>query len=490
MGRTKRNLITLAVSAVLIGSLAGIYFWQDSRGAQEDANASPTPTGAPMPVLIDREESDIDRVVFESGEQKLTLVLEKRQNTYDEDATDLIWVVQGDEDIGISQPAARDMTRALYNLSAIEIIEDPVGTLADFGLDPAAATATAHYNDQTTAVVLIGKETPAKDRYYMMLEGDPAIYLVYTYLGARYFNGLNELIDRSVNFNQTESFEYMFIRERGRQPVEFGFTGTESEKSEMYDAYGIVSMTMIQPYPGRDLYYSNFDDHVMTNFNDFTLGELVSLRPDDLSPYGLDDPSLEVRFKEMFNDTHLFFGDMTEDGRIYCMVADKPSVFLTEYEYVRPMFKMNVFKFIERFVVIEDIYTCLSIKIEVPGSGLTHFIELEQYADGDGDKSFVPFVDGVIVQELAFKTFYKNTIGITIDAEVEEMDPDSEPEITFTFTFADKDPIVARYYSYDANFFAARVNDGLINNVTSKQHVNDVISMIPELATGKWDRDY
>ena len=449
--------------------------------------------------LLERAEADITHVVFTADDQIISFEAQLTPNSIDETLNDVSWVLADEPDILLRQPAVKDMIRPLYSLSVAsslsERMENP--NPQDFGFLPESASATAFFNDGSTTTIRIGHETPARDQYYLMLDGDPEIYLIQNFVWRRFFNSYDNFIDKTLFTPEAlEQLEYLRISERGKLEIEFGFVGTEDEREEMLESFGMIFMTMIKPYPDRDLYYSNLWDGALSDFQFFSLTELVDMFPSDLSQYGLDDPLLEIQYYDYFrvNETHLIFGDQTEDGMVYCMVVGRPHVFTTRYDNITPLIGLNPFRFIDRFVLIRDIYTCLSIDIIAPGR--EHEIRLDQYTvpvvsdfrDGE-DNEFDAFVDGQFVQKRAFQTFYQNLIGITYDGDVGDFIPEDEPELIIKFEFSDLGEIEVRYYVYDANFYAVQYGDLPITNVTNKQWIDNMLESIDDLKAGRLDRD-
>jgi hypothetical protein len=291
--------------------------------------------------------------------------------------------------------------------------------------------------------------------------------------------------------------EYLLIQERGKTPIEFAFDGTEEEQQEMYEQYGMIYVTMMQPFPGREMYYSNFERAVLEEFNYLALGDMVALRPDDLSPYGLDNPSVTVWVRDAEQSLHMHFGNRTEDNQIYCKFDDRPVVFLTDYDYVKQLYNINVFTFIERFAALLNIDDCERIEITSPGRDTTyydiyinHTVLLPEAGEEEGEKVIRPTVNSQPVQDKAFRTLYQRLIGLTYDTEIETFTPSGEPIFSITYHVSDKEPTTVRTYPYDANFYALQRDGNPIQFVTSKQSTDILFQTIADLLSGKLDRDY
>jgi len=497
MLKSKKKMLTLIISLVLLGGLGGLYVWQDNRTKLAELDVEPSPTPTPLIMLIEKNESDLEYVIFESKGRTLKLDAIRKPNEFNADLEDISWALSGYEDVFINQTAAKDMVRGMYYQSPIGVLLEETDNPADFGLSPGESVVTARYRDGSATVMRVGKETPAKDRYYMSIDGDPAVYLMYTYLGARFFNGLNELVDKSVSVVETQFLEYIKIAERGRPLVEFTFHGTDEDKDNMYEQYGGIYLTMNEPYHGRDLYYESFDMAVMEEFLPFSIGELIELAPNDLSVYGLDEPSLELRLSNRDNDLHLFFGDLADENLIYVMIAGRPHVFTADYSYVSHIFGINVFRFIDKFIVLEDIYSVEVITIKT--SDAVYEILMEQYElpaesswrEGEFDSYVNPYINGQLVHEQPFKTFYRFIIGQTYDADIGYVfEPEGEPIVTVSFVFTEKEPTTIKYFPFDANFCAVQIDDGQITHITNLQAIHNMLNAIPELLAGNMDGDY
>jgi hypothetical protein len=75
------------------------------------------------------------------------------------------YVINGYEDIDLSSSLLTTLRNYTEKIQATDLVEN-VTNLAAFGLDEPQATATITYEDQSTATIRVGSETPSKSGYY------------------------------------------------------------------------------------------------------------------------------------------------------------------------------------------------------------------------------------------------------------------------------------------------------------------------------------
>jgi hypothetical protein len=487
MSRQRKNLIGLITAIVLIGGLGGIYAW--SNHTQEIIEEEPFDLLSSNIILIDRLERDIVAVRFTDNiSHDMTLF------SYMDDYDNILWAVEAAPDAPIIQSMAREMVRAFSFLSAEDRVFDEVENPADFGIGE-NITATALYTDGSTHTIHVGRLTPSHERFYMMLEGDPALYLLYTYYGTRYLNTMDDLFDRNLPQIVLDGAEYILINERDAEPIEFTFIGTEEEKEDMYRRFGMVNITMTTPHLGRELYYTSMDRVLINDFNNlFRLGEMVALIPEDLSVYGLDEPSLEFKYIGIrgIDEIHLLFGDRTEDGLIYVKQADRSEVFTANFDAVSGMYGVNPFRLIERFIALIDIQHVDNIEViypDNPSRNYAMFVNHDFHPPDDtwpnGRDIMFPTINGIEVEETDFKAVYRLLIGLTSDLEIEPFAPEDAPVFTVIFNMRDGNPPVRiDYYLYQANFFAMSRDGDICYLITSVQATDVFFNGVEALLGG------
>jgi len=214
------------------------------------------------------------------------------------------------------------------------------------------------------------------------------------------------------------------------------------------------------------------------------LGEMINLHGDDLTPYGLDDPSLELIYQAPHGEAHLLFGDIfvREEGGeavafIYVKFVDRPHIFEAEYEPLRVMIGMNPLQFISRFIALVDITTVERIYIQAP---YTDF-EIHINHVPDANNVIEPIINGISVDDSEFRTLYRLIIGLGIDYEIEAFTPSDAPLYVIRYVRPDEYDIEIRLFAYDDNFHAVSVNGEDAWFVVSRRSVDLLIASLQSM---------
>lgn len=486
----------MAVCILLLAGLCGAYFWINHSNTQKElaaAESEPQASESESLALIQKEETDLESITYQANGNEIVLLPITEKSTSEALTDRITWVIEDYDDVSLNSNKMSDMARIMFSMTAAKVLMDKGENLSEYGLQPPLTTVVGKYKDGSSTILNIGVKTPAKDYYYATIEGDPAIYLLYTSVGDRANYGFNDVIDKTLPEINSDFLQYAYIHSTGNPEIEFDFKGSEAEKNADLETYGVIALTMMKPYEGREMYLSNFQTSFMEPLGTLSLGDLVDASPSDLAPYGLDDPEGILRLKDNENELHLLFGDKADDDNVYVKYADRPSVFLMRQSALQTIQKVDVFKFINRFVALTFIDNC--DKIEITGQGTTYVALLNhetippETEEDEEDTIIKPTINGQEVQEKAFKTYYQSLIGISYDTEIETYVPDTDPVVTITYTMNNGEPpAVARYYEYNKDFYAVQEYDYDIHFVVSKQTVDLMYRSMADLMEGKLNR--
>jgi len=456
MKKEIKGIISLAVAVVVVAAMVGLLFWQRNREVPEEY----VPVAPPQVVrLVERREDEIVKVVFQDEDGTRTLL-----PFIDEDGRTQ-WMWEGVEYV-LHLPYARNKARAGFSIFSSQVIHENVREVPDLRLEDfgfSQVIMTAHYDDGTSLSLYMGGPTPDFSGYFVMVEGDPGLYVITRANGDRLLLGLDDLLCRMLPIWDAETIDYVLINEQGRDPIEF--IRVDHEEIE-----GMTLLRMLYPMPDRDVHASGFEFHVLEDFSSFMFSGVVSVHPTDLRPYGLDDPGLEFIYEAFHGQAHLLFGDVffrdvngEETAFIYVKFADRPHVFEALYEPVRALQDVNFLRFVERFIYLVNIQSVERINI-VSQDG-----EIEIYINQVEDSNDIaPTVNGEAIADQPFRVAYRLLVGLGIDGEIEPFTPRTAPVHTVTYTHFEYDDVELRFYVYDENFFAVSVDGEEIWFVTSR----------------------
>ncbi|MCL2527256.1 MAG: DUF4340 domain-containing protein [Defluviitaleaceae bacterium] len=469
--KEKKGFISLAVAVLVVVGMVGLLFWQRNR---EPAPEEYVPAAPPQVIrLVDRQEAEVTKIVFADDDGTHTLV------PYIDDEGQIQWRWEG-ADYVLHLPFASNKARASFNLFSNQIIHEDIHEVPDLRLEEfgfSRLVVTAHYNDGTTKNLYMGGPTPDFVGYFMMVEGNPGLYVISRSNGDRLLQGLEDMLCTALPFWDAETADYVLLVERGRDPIEFSRVDHETIE-------GATFLQMIEPIPYREVHASGFQHHIIDDFGDFRISGLASLHPADLSPYGLDDPVVEFIYKAFHGEAHLLFGDVffrdvngTETAFIYVKFADRPHVFEALYEPARALKNVNFLRFIDRFIALINIQDVGRIDITAPNG------EFEVYInhDDEDERDIAPTINGISVAEQPFRVAYRLLVGLGIDGEVEPFTPTAPPIYTVTHSLLEGDDVVLHFYAHDDNFLAVSVDGEEAWFVTGRVNVERFLTALVNL---------
>ena len=484
----KKYLVSILTCIVLLGGLGGLYIYNNARQAALEAATTPTPY-EPISITL----NDLDR----GSLRKLESVHKGVQMTFLRDENDR-WIMEGYEDVPLVQSAVRDIANGLCGVFAVEKLFEEAEDLAGFGLAPEQTRHTITLQDGTQATMRLGSMTSARDYYYMMLDDDPALYLIYKVTGDRFSKTMDELIDKTMAEVDPANVTHVSIQARGNALIQADLKTPEMLENTNQDALVAMStLQMVSPVQGKEMYLMSLNSLVMEPLANVVLeGMVCEATEANLSAHGLDDPAFELVVEGDGYRYHLTIGnDVDANGtRAYAVYEGLPFIYEISLAAIKPMYEITAFKLMDRFVSLMFIDRVDEIIIQSNEKSLRHEVALNHSlvpseTEGEAPKDIIePEVNGQAVQESAFRTFYQVVIGMAYDSLLEEYEPSGRPALVITYKLNDGSvDVVDEYYDYDAHFYAivkGETGAFLIN----KQYVDAMLGSVDELLAGNFDR--
>jgi hypothetical protein len=472
--QTKKNL-SLLFAAVAVAALTILYIWRVNREPEDIPEETPAPVAAPLS-LANRAQAEVARIYVTTGEGTLLFL------PGDDVFGQFTWYLAEDPDLLLDRAQVQHKLRPAFSLNANDRIHEDTGglQLADFGLDPPLLTLSAHKYDGGVATLRLGSPTPDQTRYFIMADGDPAIYVIPRLTAERMLLRPEELLDRSLPSVVSEQITYFRLAQRGRDTMEL-VHDPDLEISETMATLGITPLTVVLPgaIAGREADNFILTRQALEPFDEeFRLGEVAAMYPDDLAPFGLDDPFIDFHFISEQGELHLLFGSFfvrevngASVNHIYVKLADRPHVFMAESAPVTHITDLNMMQFITRFVALVPI-------VEVERVTVTHTLPernldiVINHDPAEGSNTIFPTINGYAIPEAPFRVLYRMLIGIGADAYREPFRPEGEPVFTVIYHMLDGTETVIGFFYFDENFFSFSVDGDYAWAVTNRRSVD------------------
>ena len=471
-----KRIISFAVVFVLLAGMAGFYFLR-TRGEDEIEYIPEGPVFTTY-TLMARQETDVETVVFRGYDFEYTMIRVPNGIT-----PTFIWA--DNPDFLLDNFRARDKVRHAWSLVSPEMIHESTEDLdlSEFGLDPPELTMTVTFYDGEERNIFLGAMTSDRTRHFVMVEDDPALYLISTLIAQRMQMPMSELIDRAVPRIHVNILEYFYMAERGQPTIEMEFMYAEG----VLGTGLLYQLAMVQPFPDIAVAHEHIEIRILEPFNDqFAIGDIVEINAIDTAYFGFDDPLLELRMIDELNEVHLLFGDIfmrEEEGIerhfVYVKFPDRPHIFEAPFEPIASFLGVNPILLIQRFAMLVNIQHLERFEI-FSNNELIFDIHINHDPD-EGSTAISPTINGISVLESPFRTAYRMLIAISADRDVDEFTPQGIPYIHIIYYMLDGTERNIAFFEMDANTFYVSVNNQDVWFVTGRRGANIFMEMFRDL---------
>jgi len=484
--RKSRNIIILLV---VLGILTGSYFFLSNRPEPEEPDANDK-----IPVLkLNKDDIVKMEIKNESGEltfNKVEKEVEEEKDGKKEKVKKSVWEVDYPYEVTLREIRVDDLAYSFANLEAERIIEEETpDDLSPYGLDNPQATGKVTLKDGTVEVLYLGNSTPIGNTYYLMLEGDPKVYEVWTNHGDHLRYSLADVRDNRLPRINAQEITYLKVDKKDGRPIEIKLTDIDDED---YVQTTLTDLKMIQPY--RE--YMNVNGEALSKYMEkvpvLNIDEFIEDGAKDLSKYGLDEPSAEFILKDNEETLHLLIGDEYEDDKVYFKTPDSDSVYGMKKSNTK-FLDVTPFELVDKFIYIVNIdYVD---KIVVEGLGHKHTLTLERETkpaeeEGEEDEVIHTFkINGKEVEDKPFRKVYQSIVGVLADAEVREgTEGKAEVKAIFYLNKGKNREMHINYVPYDDDFYAVFI-DGESEFAVNKPMVQKMLTDIEALYRGEFKVD-
>jgi hypothetical protein len=196
----------LLVALVLLAALAGALYYSNKQKAAE---AAKPPADTP-PKILALTEGDITKVVLKKGAYETDL-----QKTGGK------WQITAPMPYPADQSAASQLVASAANVSSDRVVEDKASNLSAYGLNAPILELDITGTRGKISRLKIGDDTPTNSGSYAMLEGDPRVFTIASYVKTGVDKSVNDLRDkRLLTFDQDKLSRVELIAKK--EDIEFG----------------------------------------------------------------------------------------------------------------------------------------------------------------------------------------------------------------------------------------------------------------------------
>lgn len=479
VGKRATSLIALGAALVV---LAGAYVLVKTLPG--DAEETPSPAAEDI-TLYECEKEDVAGFTLDTAGASYAVTIDRQETTVtkDDGSTDTqietTYVIEGYPNVPVDTTHAGDVLTNVSNLQAVSVVESETPEdLTPYGLDPAAATATVDFTDGSNAAFYVGNKTGAGNTYYMMKQGDPAVYEVKLLYANRFSYTLEDMVKTDVlPAIDATALERVLLKREGQPDIEVAQYVTPAGQAHL----GVSGFRVISPFSRpRDIDANTLDDF-LKNAAAIELTGIASLDANDRDQFGLDEPRVELLEKDAGNTLHVYFGDETGDNEVACMVEGYTPIYTVDRDSISFLEALEAAELADKFILLPQINDVERIDVSIGGHDYSMTIQRHtEKAEEEGEEDKVIetyFLDGVQKDEDIFKDTYQVLIGVRADTYSDDpavTEGETVAAITYSFTMPDMSPITVSYHAYDVDFYGGAV-DGEPQALVAKRKV-DVIA--------------
>jgi len=459
-----KKSIYMTIVVLLILGLGAIYIWQISQDDEDEED-----TSSLFIELIDREETDVTRIVFTTtdGSEEL-LPVEARDGS-------IVWEV--DTAFLLNPVRVWDKARSAWGLNAQSIAHENALELdlGEFGFNPPLLTKDVYYEDGSHNVIRVGGKTSDMNFHFVMINDDPAMYLVSTFAVNRMLLELGDMLDTALPAFDIHEARFVQISQRGNEDIIFSMADG-SEFFEFSPNRPDEFLNMAEPYPGLGLNHFVINETIFEPLAALRINDLVALEPESTTEFGFYAPHLEFVYENAFERIHLIFGstfiDENDEAMIYVMFADRPHVFQIPERLIDSILDIHVFSLLERHIALVDNLDVYSVTVQ--REGVIEFDMVFNHDPAEGSRAISPTINGNEIPEREFRTVYRTIISLSADSTVAPFAAEGEPYVRITFNRINNPNTIVEFFPFDstANFFAVSVDGADVWQVTSIMQLN------------------
>lgn len=435
-----KNIILLAVAAVLLAGMAAALIWLQKQPASDEEVAEAEPV-----IYITGSEKTLAPLRIEVQNEYGGYVLYDRQPGTEEHE----WMIEGLEQLSLDKYGMMSVVNNSCMMTAKSVVVDEADNqeLADFGFKRPRAFVTVK-DPEKTVVLLIGNDAPGGEGVYVSHINGRTVYLVASSAVERVLYPKLVFVNAAVTAGDSQSTVFKRLTLSGEnypEPIVI-----EETPEDAVSAGGITmnSHRIMSPVnAGLD---SQNGLAPLNGVFGLTADEVVAVQNDTetLRKYGLENPAAVVKVEtddEEAGSFTLRVSDPDANGNV-CLIKDgSPVIYRLSADYL-PWLGLSLFDIREKLAILPFIDNVSGVRVITPEKTYTFSLS------GEGD-NFSVTLDGAPVKEAVdsngktidgvanFRQFYQVLIFARYDEETQDAPTeDAQPLLSIEYSYRDGSP--------------------------------------------------
>ena len=155
----------LLIATGFLVALSGLVFWSNRDKAKPEGK----PAADAPPKILSVEEGELTQLALKRKDGTETIVKKTAAGK---------WQLAAPKQVATDNESVIQITNVFSSLASDRVVEEKTTDLASFGLNAPSLEVTLTKKDGKTLKLMVGDETPAGGSVYVMLAGDPRVFLM------------------------------------------------------------------------------------------------------------------------------------------------------------------------------------------------------------------------------------------------------------------------------------------------------------------------
>lgn len=422
MIKIKNVVIMVVVLVLLVGAALAVMF------LMQKPDESRMDTDVQSIEIFKVEKSQIIQMDIAVPDEQFTFV--KDGDT---------WAVKDRPEVKLRNSSVDLLAMEFASVNGKQKIAESAEDLSVYGLDQPQGRYTIHLADGTQKQFFLGNNDPVSGAYYFRMDGDPAVYTIYSTKASSLLKTLKDYRDTTFLTVDTQNLNRILIQNAD------GVIEVASDP----DAAGENQMsTWVMRQPMQKTADSQrISEQIIDPVSSLSILSFA----DDGADHGLSSPVATVTLTDAAGTSQtISVGDADENGDRYIRLDSGAVVYLVDGDNLA-FITIDPFVLMSKFLNLENIDNVDHIDITANGGSYTMSITRE-------GESATYHVSGIETVESTFKNIYQKVIGLSASGMIQEQ-PSGDPAATVVYHLVDGSSKTLQFFDYNDRNYAAVVDD-------------------------------